>query len=76
MDHPRAVGETYPEHLASAWTFGARLFLGSLACFLHGLFPFLFVKTGSTTVRALYRDMLTERRSKRAAKEPEFGAYI
>ena len=44
---------------------------------LHGLFPFLFVKTGSTTVRHLHGEMITHR--SRALSAPEWadiGAHI
>ena len=53
-DHPRAVGETYGEHLRYATGFGWTMVKGGLACMVHGLFPFLFDKTGSTAVRQLY----------------------
>jgi hypothetical protein len=48
-DHPAAVGETYGAHLAMASGFGVSMILGGLACLVHGLLPFLFVKTGSRT---------------------------
>ena len=44
---------------------------------LHGLFPFLFVKTGSTTVRHLHDEMITHRSRDRAAPEwADLGAHI
>ena len=60
-EHPNAVGETYGEHMGMAWGFGAKLLLASLACFIHGLLPFLCVTTGSSTIRALYAEMVTQR---------------
>jgi hypothetical protein len=59
--HPTTVNETYTEHLCSAWSFGFRMLGASLACILHGIFPFLFVTTGSSTIRALYERMVTHR---------------
>jgi hypothetical protein len=76
-EHPRSVGETYFEHLGSASFFGSRMILAGCACMLHGLFPFLFVTTGSTTVKHLHERMITHRTRLRAAPELiDQGAYI
>lgn len=60
-DHPASVGETYAEHLAMASGFGVSMILGGLACLVHGVLPFLFVKTGSRTIDGLHRRMVTNR---------------
>jgi hypothetical protein len=52
-EHPRSVGETYPEHGAFACRYGVRMTLGGLAAILHGIFPFLFTTTGSRITREL-----------------------
>jgi hypothetical protein len=52
--HPAAVGETYGEHLIFASSVGGRLMLAGLACLLHGIFPFLFERTGSRTIIDLH----------------------
>jgi hypothetical protein len=57
--HPATVGETYGEHLVMASSFGSRMVLAGVACMLHGLFPFLFVRTGSRTVAELNQRMIT-----------------
>lgn len=76
-DHPRSVGETYTEHFAMACSFGSRMIVAGTACMLHGLFPFLFVRTGSTTVRHLHDEMITHRSRNRAAPEwADMGAHI
>jgi hypothetical protein len=51
--HPREVGETYLEHGAFACRYGAKMTLGGIAAFVHGLLPFLFQKTGSRITREL-----------------------
>ena len=51
--HPRDVGETYLEHGVFACRYGAKMALGGLAAFLHGVFPFLFQTTGSRITREL-----------------------
>ncbi|WP_296678361.1 DUF6356 family protein [Novosphingobium sp.] len=60
-DHPESVGESYGEHLAMASGFGLRMILGGLACMVHGLLPFLFVKTGSKQITTLHGVMVTNR---------------
>ena len=60
-EHPASVGETYGEHMVSAWGFAARMALGACACFVHGIFPFLFLTTGSGTIRELYARMISHR---------------
>lgn len=60
--HPASVGETYGEHLAMASGFGLRMILGGCACLIHGLLPFLFVKTGSKQVSMLHETMVANRR--------------
>jgi len=76
-EHPATVGETYLEHLESAVGFGGRMILAGFACLLHGIFPFLFVTTGSRTIRHLHETMITHRSRVRAAPElTDIGAYI
>ncbi|MEM7779431.1 MAG: DUF6356 family protein [Pseudomonadota bacterium] len=60
-DHPASVGESYFEHLAHATGFGLRMIAGGCACMLHGIFPFLFVKTGSRQITTLHGRMVTHR---------------
>lgn len=50
IDHPRAIGETYTQHAATALSFGARMVTGGLACMVHAIVPGVFVKTASRTV--------------------------
>ena len=60
--HPASVDETYTEHLGVALTFAWTLLGASLVCFVHGLFPNLFVNTGSSMIAGLNRRMVTGRR--------------
>jgi hypothetical protein len=64
-EHPASVGENYLEHLASASGFALRMIGAGLACLIHGLLPFLFVKSGSTAVTQLH-DRMVVNRSRRA----------
>lgn len=61
IEHPSTVGETYGEHLVTAWSFAGTLLLSGLACLVHGVFPFLFTKTGSRSISVLYDRMVTNR---------------
>jgi hypothetical protein len=45
--HPASVGETYLQHFAFAFRFGARMLAGGAAATIHSVFPFLFVTTAS-----------------------------
>jgi uncharacterized protein DUF6356 len=62
--HPAAVGETYGEHLAFASGVGGRLIVAGVACLLHGIFPFLFERTGSRTIIDLHARVTTGARAK------------
>lgn len=59
--HPHQVGESYSEHFMMASSFGVPMVLAGFACILHGIFPFLFEKTGSNLVKKLYGRMVTNR---------------
>jgi hypothetical protein len=72
-EHPRAVGETYLQHLHSAWSFAAAMIAGGLACFVHGLFPFLCTTTGSSAIRQLHERTVVNRvRTVPAAAEERY----
>lgn len=62
-EHPASVGETYWSHLLRASCFGSRMLMAAGACFVHAIFPFLFVKTGSQAITELHAAMVTHRRA-------------
>ncbi len=72
-DHPASVGETYGEHAAFASGYGLRMVLCGLACMIHGVLPFLFVKTGTNCVRNLHNRIATGPRAQ-AALPPHTAA--
>jgi hypothetical protein len=57
LDHPRSMGESYTQHAGFAAVVGFRMIFAGLACLLHGLFPFLFVRTGSNCIRDLHANL-------------------
>lgn len=60
-EHPSSVDETYLEHMACAGYFGRRMIVAGLACLLHGVFPFLFTRSGRTTIEELHSAMVENR---------------
>lgn len=72
-EHPSSVGESYLEHMGQALSFAGPLLLASLACFVHAIFPFLCVKTGSRAVTRLHQRMVTNR-DRRQAPAAEVGS--
>ena len=61
-EHPASVGESYGEHMGQALGFGSRMVLAGLACLIHGVLPFLFVRTGSRAIAELNDRMVINRR--------------
>ena len=59
--HLQDVGESYFQHGRHAAGFAGLMFLGSLACLGHALFPFLFQRTGSDVIRRLHDRMVVNR---------------
>ena len=47
--------------ISSIWALrravGFKMAGGAIACFVHAVFPFLFVKTGSETIESLHRQI-------------------
>mgnify|MGYP000270509785 FL=1 len=60
-EHPASVNETYGEHFMVASGFGVTLLVAGCACLLHGIFPFMFGRTGSNAVTGLYKRMVSHR---------------
>jgi hypothetical protein len=56
--HPRDIGESYGEHMGRAASSGLRLIGSGLACLVHAVFPFLFERTASETIRDMHRGMV------------------
>jgi hypothetical protein len=65
-EHPAAAGETYLAHLRTAAGFGFQMVAAGLACMVHALLPFLFVRTGSDCICRLHERMHARRQASRA----------
>ena len=59
--HLRAVNENYFQHFCHAMSFSGAMFVGSIACCIHAVFPFLCEKTGSDYIRGLHQRMVINR---------------
>ena len=62
LKHPRAVGETYLEHMTVALSFGLPLIAAGLACVVHALVPAMFERTGSRAIVNLHSRVIASRR--------------
>jgi hypothetical protein len=60
-EHPRSVGESYFQHMRSASWFAVTMIVAGVACFVHAIFPSLFVKTGSSAIQRLHDRMILNR---------------
>jgi len=56
-EHPEATDETYFEHLWFTLSMSFRFFITTLVILIHGIFPFLMVRTASIQIEAIYRIM-------------------
>jgi len=69
--HPNDVGEGYLEHGLFACRYGAKMTLGGVAAFIHGLMPFLFQTTGSRITRELNATLEASAARARARQESQ-----
>ena len=60
-EHPASVGESYFEHMGMAFSFASKMIGAGFCCLLHGIFPFLFVRTGRDCIADLHYKMVTHR---------------
>lgn len=60
LSHPAAVGESYREHMQTAFSFALPLAKAAGAACVHAFLPFLFTTTASRTVKQLH-DRMTSR---------------
>jgi hypothetical protein len=60
-EHPASVGESYSRHCVCAFGFGARMVGAGIACMIHALLPFLFVRTASRAITELNERMIANR---------------
>jgi hypothetical protein len=68
-EHPATVGETYSQHFVHAGGFGVRMVFAGMACLVHAVLPFLFVKTGSRAITVLHDRMVINRHNLTPPKE-------
>lgn len=59
--HPASVGESYFQHMGTAFSFALTMLVSAIAGLIHGVLPFLFVKTVSSAVSRLHERMVSRR---------------
>ena len=57
LEHPNDNDMTYLQHLTRAWTFSAKMFIGFVVLFVHGLIPRFFETTGTNIIKSLMEDI-------------------
>ena len=67
--HPEALGESFFQHFFHAISYAGRMFLAGGAALVHAFLPFLFEKTASNMIKAMYAEMTA-----RGATAPVDGA--
>jgi len=61
LDHPRAVRETYFEHMAASLGVAARLGSAAAKCVVHALVPGLCKTAGSDAILKLHAEIAPRR---------------
>ena len=56
-DHPKAVNETYFEHLCAASSFAGGLLVCAFCCFVHAIVPGFFTTSASARVERMHERM-------------------
>lgn len=67
--HLRSVNEGYFQHMRHALSFTGAMLVGAVCCLIHGFFPFLFEKRGSSIIKRLHDSMVVNRHRLSAAAE-------
>lgn len=71
-EHPHARGETYLQHMRSAWKAIYTLKVIELQCLVHSVFPFLFTDALSSKIKCLEK---IANRQEATAEEELYEVY-
>jgi hypothetical protein len=61
LEHPRTVGETYPQHMLASLTVASRLFAASIKCVVHAIVPAWCKTSGSDAIVKLHTEIAPRR---------------
>jgi hypothetical protein len=61
FEHPRVVGETYPQHMGASLGVARRLFVASLKCVVHAVVPAWCKTSGSDTIIKMHSEIAPRR---------------
>ncbi len=70
-DHPNSVKQTYLQHLWWSCCASFKALMVAIVLILHGIFPFIFEKTGSNLIIGLASKFQTGERKKDFEKRME-----
>lgn len=73
-EHPELTGETYLQHLWFTVKMGLRFVMVAIVLILHGIFPFIFVKTASKQIEIIY-GIMKSRIPKKRREELDLLTY-
>jgi hypothetical protein len=59
--HLEEIEESYFQHMGFAFSFSRRMIGAGFCCFIHGIFPDTFKKTGSSCIAILHDEMVVNR---------------
>ncbi len=59
MNHLKEAGMTYFQHMRHAMQISILLFIAATCCAIHSLFPFVFKKTASNTIKYLMNNVIS-----------------
>lgn len=66
--HLQESHKTYRQHFNGAFFYGYKMFIGAIASFIHGLFPFLFDGITAKIIIDIYYDELDEHKNEKYQK--------
>jgi len=72
LSHLEQAGETYFQHMRCAFSFAGRMIWGGLCVLLHGVFPNVLCRKGSTCIEQLHDDMIRHRKQYGEARALRF----
>jgi hypothetical protein len=61
IKHVKERDMTYISHMKEAVCIGTYMFLGSMALFVHSVFPNIFTQRGSITIKHLYDKLIKDK---------------
>lgn len=68
--HLQETGETWFQHACCSFRYGSKFIVSGVACLIHGIFPFLFTETLSSTAYDVLEDIGNRKITEIQTEEP------